>query len=55
MQRKVPDGAIVERSWQQLAGMGLMGAGGLVAVIGGMLFIAVVVVAVIRRPRAMHP
>lgn len=51
VQRKVADGAVAERSFEQVAGMGLMGLGGLVAVVGGMLFVAVVVVAVVRRPR----
>jgi hypothetical protein len=32
--------------------MGMMGLGGLVAIIGGMLFVAAVIVAVARRPRA---
>ncbi len=52
VQRKVADGAIVERSFEQVAGMGLMGLGGLVAIVGGFLFIATVLVAVARRPRA---
>jgi cytochrome c oxidase subunit 1 len=52
VQRKVADGAAVERSLGQLAGMGLMGLGGLIAIIGGMLFVAAVVIAVVRRPRA---
>jgi hypothetical protein len=51
VQRKVADGAAVERSFGQVAGMGLMGLGGLIAVIGGMLFVAVVAISVIRRPR----
>jgi hypothetical protein len=52
VQRKVADGAVVERSLEQVAGMGLMGLGGLVAIVGGTLFIVVVALAVIRRPRA---
>ena len=55
VQRKVADGAVVERTWQQLAGMGLMGAGGMVAVVGGMLFVAIVAASVTRRPRAASP
>ncbi len=51
VQRKVADGAVAERSLEQVAGMGLMGLGGLIAIVGGMLFVAVVVVAVARRPR----
>jgi hypothetical protein len=44
-------GTVAARSLGQTAGMGLMGLGGLVAIIGGMLFVAVVMLAVIRRPR----
>jgi hypothetical protein len=55
VQRKVADGAIVERSLEQVAGMGLMGLGGLVAVIGGMFFVVIVAIAVLRRPRAARP
>jgi len=51
VQRKVADGAVAERSLEQVAGMGLMGLGGLVAIVGGVLFVAVVVIAVVRRPR----
>jgi hypothetical protein len=52
VQRKVADGAIVERSVEQVVGMGLMGAGGLIAIAGGMLFVAIVIVAVAKRPRS---
>jgi hypothetical protein len=52
VQRKVADGAQVVRSLEQTLGMGLMGAGGLVAIVGGMLFVAAVTMAVARRPRA---
>jgi hypothetical protein len=51
VQRKVADGAVAERSLEQIAGMGLMGLGGLIAIVGGMLFVAIVVVAIVRRPR----
>jgi len=51
VQRKVADGALVERSLEQTVGMGLMGLGGLIAIVGGMLFVAAVIVAVARRPR----
>jgi hypothetical protein len=51
VQRKVADGAVVARSLGQTIGMGLMGLGGLIAIIGGMLFVAVVIVAVAKRPR----
>jgi hypothetical protein len=53
VQRKVADGAVVERSLEQVAGMGLMGLGGLVAIVGGTLFVVVVALAVIRRPRSV--
>ncbi len=52
VQRKVADGGVVERSAEQVAGMGLMGLGGLIAIVGGMLFVAVVVIAIVRRPNA---
>ncbi len=55
VQRKVADGAVVERSLEQVAAMGVMGLGGLIAVIGGMLFVAAVIIAVIRRPRPPAP
>jgi hypothetical protein len=55
VQRKVADGAEIERSLEQVAGMGLMGLGGFIAIVGGMLFVAVVIIAVVRRPRAMAP
>jgi heme/copper-type cytochrome/quinol oxidase subunit 1 len=51
VQRKVADGAIVERTLEQIVGMGLMGAGGLIAIAGGMLFVAIAIAAVAKRPR----
>ena len=51
VQRKVADGAVLERSLGQIAGMGLMGLGGLIAIVGGMLFVAIVIIAVVRRSR----
>jgi hypothetical protein len=36
---------------EQTVGMGMMGLGGLIAIVGGMLFVAAVIVAVARRPR----
>jgi hypothetical protein len=51
VQRKVADGAQAVRSLEQTLGMGLMGIGGLVAIVGGMLFVVAVVIAVARRPR----
>jgi len=50
VQRKVAGAAQVLRTPQEVAGMGLMGLGGLVAIIGGLLFVVVVVQAA-RRPR----
>ncbi len=51
VQRKVAGGEQVLRSAGEIAGMGLMGAGGLVAVAGGVLFIVVVALAVRDRKR----
>lgn len=52
VQRKVADGALAARSLEQTLGMGLMGAGGLIAIVGGMLFVLAVLVAVTRRRAA---
>jgi hypothetical protein len=52
VQRKVADGAVAARTLEQTLGMGMMGLGGLIAIVGGMLFVAAVIVAVVRRPRA---
>ena len=52
VQRKVAGGEQVLRTTSEIAGMGLMGLGGLVAVIGGMLFVVVVALSVRDRPRA---
>jgi len=43
VQRKVAGSEQVLRSSGEIAGMGLMGLGGLVAIVGGLLFIVVVV------------
>jgi hypothetical protein len=43
VQRKVAGSEQVLRTTQEIAGMGLMGLGGLIAVIGGILFVAVMV------------
>ncbi|HEY0858237.1 MAG TPA: cbb3-type cytochrome c oxidase subunit I [Albitalea sp.] len=48
VQRKVAGAEQVLRSTAEVAGMGLMGLGGLIAIIGGLLFVVVVV-------RAMRP
>ena len=52
VQRKVADGALAARSLEQTLGMGLMGLGGLVAILGGVLFVVAVGLAFARRPRA---
>jgi cytochrome c oxidase subunit I len=52
VQRKVAGSEQVLRTTQEIAGMGLMGLGGLIAVIGGILFVVVIVQAM--RHRA-HP
>ena len=49
VQRKVAGAEQVLRSSSEVAGMGLMGLGGLVAIVGGLLFI-VVVIGAMRRP-----
>ena len=51
VQRKVAGAEQVLRSTAEVAGMGLMGLGGLIAIIGGLLFVAVVIRA-IRHPLA---
>ena len=50
VQRKVAGAEQVLRSTAEIAGMGLMGLGGLIAIIGGLLFVVVVISAM--RPRA---
>ena len=51
VQRKVAGAEQVLRTPQEVAGMGLMGLGGLVAIVGGLLFVVVVLRALSRRPR----
>ena len=51
VQRKVAGAEQVLRSPGEIAGMGLMGLGGLLAIAGGLLF-ALVVLRAMRRPRA---
>jgi len=51
VQRKVAGGDQVLRSAQEIAGMGLMGAGGLIAVAGGVLFLIVVLRAMLKVSR----
>ena len=48
VQRKVAGGEQVLRTTQEIAGMGLMGLGGLIAIIGGMLFVFIVLQAIWR-------
>ncbi|MCX7175133.1 MAG: cytochrome C oxidase subunit I, partial [Proteobacteria bacterium] len=50
VQRKVAGAEQVLRSSGEIAGMGLMGLGGLVAIIGGLLFV-VVVIASVRKAK----
>ena len=50
VQRKVAGAEQVLRSTQEVAGMGLMGLGGLIAIIGGFLFLAVVLRAMSAGP-----
>jgi cytochrome c oxidase subunit I len=51
VQRKLAGAEQVLRSTSEVAGMGLMGLGGLVAIVGGLLFV-VVVIGAMRRPAA---
>ena len=52
VQRKTAGAAQGLHSIQQIAGMGLMGAGGLIAIIGGLLFLVVVFRAMHKRTSA---
>jgi len=52
VQRKVAGAEQVLRSTAEVAGMGLMGLGGLIAIIGGLLFVVVVVQAMRSTPAA---
>ena len=52
VQRKVAGAEQVLRARGEIAGMGLMGLGGLVAIIGGLLFVVVVIRAVRDGNRA---
>jgi hypothetical protein len=49
VQRKVAGGAQVLRTTQEVIGMGVMGIGGLIAVVGGVLFVVVILRAVARK------
>jgi cytochrome c oxidase subunit 1 len=50
VQRKVAGADQVLHSTAEIAGMGLMGLGGLVAIIGGLLFVIIVIQAVRQHP-----
>ena len=51
VQRKVAGADQILRSAGEIAGMGLMGLGGLIAIIGGLLFVIVVMRAMLGRPK----
>ena len=53
VQRKVAGSAQVLGSFQEVAGMALMGIGGLVAIAGGLLFVIVIIQA-LRRPARLR-
>jgi cytochrome c oxidase subunit 1 len=55
VQRKVAGSEQVLRSTQEMLGMGLMGLGGFIAVLGGVLFIYVVLQAIYRGRRRPTP
>jgi hypothetical protein len=50
VQRKVAGAEQTLRTYEQVAGMGLMGLGGLIAVLGGVLFAVIVIQSMLRRP-----
>lgn len=52
VQRKVAGAEQVLHSNQEVAGMALMGLGGLIAIVGGLLFVVIVIAAIARRARA---
>jgi cytochrome c oxidase subunit I len=49
VQRKVAGSAQALHGFQEIAGMGLMGFGGLIAVVGGLLFLVIVIRAMLPR------
>lgn len=55
VQRKVAGGEQVLRTTAEIAGMGLMGFGGLIAIIGGMLFVFIMLQAMWRGRRSGQP
>ena len=50
VQRKTAGAAQGLDSLERVIGMGLMGMGGLVAIIGGTLFLVIVLLAIFRKP-----
>jgi cytochrome c oxidase subunit I len=55
VQRKVAGADQVLQGWEQTAAMGVMGIGGLFAIIGGMLFVVLAFHAMLRRaPESVH-
>jgi hypothetical protein len=52
VQRKVAGAAQALRSWEETAAMGVMGIGGLFAIVGGMLFLVLAFNAMLRKPAA---
>jgi hypothetical protein len=52
VQRKVAGAEQVLRTPQETMGMGLMGLGGLIAIVGGIMFV-VIVIRALRRPVAV--
>ena len=52
VQRKVAGADQVLRSTPEVVGMGIMGAGGLVAIVGGLMFVVIVIRALRARPWA---
>jgi hypothetical protein len=55
VQRKVAGAAQALRTSEEIMAMGLMGLGGLVAVVGGLMFLVIVVKAMSRQPRTPSP
>jgi cytochrome c oxidase subunit I len=49
MQRKVAGAAQALRSAEEVAAMGLMGLGGLIAVVGGLMFVGIVIQAIVGK------
>ena len=54
VQRRVAGAEQGLRGFDQLAGMALMGLGGLIAILGGLLFLVIVLGAIARAPRGVN-